>query len=52
MDSALDGATLESLTAPVQFTVKDGETPVALVQSSRVEGPDDRTGMLSNSAKS
>jgi hypothetical protein len=43
MDTALDGATLESVTAPVQFTLKDGEVPIAKVHQPG-EGPDDRTG--------
>ena len=43
MDTALDGATLDTITAPVQFTLRDGETPVAKVHQPG-QGPDDRTG--------
>ncbi len=43
MASVLEQATLESVTAPVQFSVNTGETPVALVKAMG-EGPDRRTG--------
>lgn len=44
MASALDDAALESVTAPVQFTVNDGSTPVALVKQPGV-AQDDRSGI-------
>lgn len=43
MASVLEQATLESVTAPVQFAVDTGETPVALVKATG-QGPDQRTG--------
>ncbi len=43
MASVLEQATLESITAPVQFSINTGETPVALVKGMG-EGPDRRTG--------
>ena len=41
MATAIDSATLESVTAPVQFSVNTGETPVALVKEPGA-GPDQR----------
>lgn len=43
MDTALDGATLDSITGTVQFTLRDSETPIAKVHQPGA-GPDDRTG--------
>ena len=43
MASALKDVTLESVTAPVQFSVNTGETPTALVKEMGA-GPDKRTG--------
>ena len=43
MASSLNHATLESVTAPVQFSVNTGETPTALVREMG-EGADKRTG--------
>lgn len=43
MASALENVTLESVTAPVQFSVNTGETPTALVKEMGA-GPDQRTG--------
>lgn len=43
MASALENATLESVTAPVQFSVNTGDTPTALVKEMGA-GADQRTG--------
>lgn len=43
MASALDHATLDAVRTKVQFTINDGEMPVALV-SPPGQGPDDRKG--------
>ena len=43
MASALDPAALDTVTAPLQFCVDTGETPVALVKQPG-QGPDDRSG--------
>ena len=43
MASALDPAALDTVTAPVQFSVDTGETPVALVKRPG-QGQDDRSG--------
>ena len=43
MAGARDLSTLESVTAPVQFTVDTGETPVSLASETGA-GPDRRTG--------
>jgi hypothetical protein len=43
MASVLGNASLDTVTAPVQFTVDDGTTPVALVKQPGI-GQDDRSG--------
>ncbi len=43
MASALDIATLESVTVPVQFSIDTGETPKSMV-GELGQGPDQRTG--------